>query len=115
MIVNEEKISRVPLCPVHLIGMGLADLTLVWPFANDIENIEVSRCHAPGCVYTYSRTDGYFRFCAGGSIRSEEGLVSLCPEHRLALYISEYDSQGKIATWCCPDIDCEMSKKSRVD
>ena len=114
MIVKEEKISRVSLCPVHLVGMGLADLTLVWPFSNDVQTIEVSRCHEPGCVYNYSPTDGYFRFYVGGNIESEMDLLSICPKHRRALYMSEYDRQSKIATWRCPDIDCEMSKKSRV-
>lgn len=112
MIVKEEKISRVRLCPVHFIEMGLADLTLVWPFSNDVETIEVWRCREPGCVYTHSPMNGYFRFHVGGSIESEERLLFLCPEHRRALYMSQYDSQSKIAIWCCPDIDCEISKKS---
>jgi hypothetical protein len=114
MIVKEEKISCVPLCPVHLIGMGLADLKLVWPFSKDVGTIEVSRCREPGCIYTYSRTDGYFRFYAGGSIKSEEGLLSLCPEHRRPLYMSEYDSQCKTITWGCPEAGCVKSEKRRM-
>ncbi len=115
MIVKEKKISRVPLCPVHLSGMGLADLKLVWPFANEVGTIEVSKCPQPGCVYTFSRTDGYFKFCAGGNINSEKSILSLCPKHRRPLYISEYDSQSKIATWRCPEAGCETNAKSRVE
>jgi hypothetical protein len=112
MIVKGVRISRIPLCPVHLTGMSLADLKLAVP--NEVRTIEVSRCPEPGCVYTFSRTSGYFRFYEGGKIDSEKSLWSVCPEHRRPLYISQFDSQSKIATWCCPDIDCEMSKKSRV-
>jgi|GEM_PF-4676466 len=115
MVVMEKKMSRVPLCPVHLIGIVLADLKLVWPFANEVGTKEVSKCPTPGCAYTFSRTDGYFRFCAGGNINSEESLLSLCPEHRRTLCISEYDSGSKIVTWRCPDVDCETSKKSRLE
>lgn len=114
MTVIEVKAPRVPLCPVHLIGMVLADLKLVWPFANEVGTVEVSRCLTPGCAYTFSPTHGYFRFCAGGNINSEEGFLFVCPVHRGTLYISEYDREGKIATWHCPHVGCETSKKSRL-
>jgi hypothetical protein len=114
MIVKEENISCVPLCPVHLVGMGLADLTRVWPFSGDAETIEVSRCHEPGCVCIYSQTDGYFRSHVGESMKSDERLLSRCPEHRRALYISEYDGERKIATWRCPEAGCETNKQSRM-
>jgi hypothetical protein len=113
MIVKEEKISRVPLCPVHLIGMGLADLKLVWPFANEVETTGVSKCPQPGCVYTFSRTDGYFKFCAGGNINSEKSLWSVCPEHRGPLYMSEYEGESDIATWRCPQTGCKTDEKRR--
>jgi hypothetical protein len=110
MIVKEEKISRIPICPVHLTGMTPADLKLVGPVFNEIRTIEVSRCPERGCVYTFSPSTGYFRFSAGGKINSEKRLWSVCPEHHRPLYISEYDSQSKIATWCCSGIDCEMRR-----
>jgi hypothetical protein len=114
MIVTEEKISRVPLCPVHFTRMRSSEVTWAVLFLFEVETNPSFCCIEIGCPYTYSLSSGYFRFRVGKRIESETALRHLCRVHHRPLYISECDGGSKITAWRCPEARCKTTEKRRM-
>ena len=110
MIAMDVEIARVPLCPEHFTRMRSSEVWYPDPDTYEGKMTHWFRCTEVDCHCAYSLSSGHFRFREGWPIEREESLRDLCPMHHQPLYISEYDSQSKIATWRCPQADCETAR-----
>jgi hypothetical protein len=108
-----EKETCVPLCPKHYSGMKSSEVCRLDPVSYEPKKTPSFRCMKGACHWTYSLSNGYYRFREGEPVEIEESLHFLCPEHRHPLYISGYDGQSKIETWRCPEVHCVTVTRRR--
>lgn len=113
MTVFEEKMSFVPLCPIHYAPMGPSELLWRDPISYEGKVVVWFCCAVVGCHYAYS-ANGYSEFREGEQLRINRTIQLLCPVHDKYLYLSHYDSRSKTATWHCPHSGRETSRKSEL-
>lgn len=102
--------DSVPLCPEHLGRMKLFDVHLA-DALNHVKQKVMFGCTEISCNWKYSLATGYLRFREGERVEAAKSLRMLCPEHRRPLFISGYNTQNKVASWCCPERPCETHRE----
>ena len=100
-----------PRCDVHR-GQQMVAVQMI-P-SNQGDRWPAYACTEPGCVRFYSVWEGYFALTKG-AVAFDRTKQMICPEDQTALYLDNYEPQGRIATWRCAQFNCKHGETVRGD
>jgi hypothetical protein len=98
-----------PLCDSHYSPMGLVEARSI--IGSDVSIRTAFACGVKGCQRQYHIDYGYYTVAEGQIVRESTARIP-CPNDERAMYLDEFERQGNVRKWVCPESGCNGSKRT---